>query len=302
MGGSSSSDGCLSSDSMAAAARTENREGGILSSGGDDLLATFLTSLDMELKHQLGLLCVILLLPALSSATNKDYCPWNPYKNSRATYYGTRDGYGTPRGACGFGEYGRTVNDGMVAAVSGLWNDGVGCGACYQVKCKVPKLCNVNGVTVVATDYGQGDRTDFILSPRAFNSLGVSPDASKELKKYGTLDIAYKRVPCTYPGRNIVVKVQESSSNPGYFAVVLQNLGGSYDVTNVELWEDSRKQWSPLRRVYGAVFDYANPPKGQLFLRFQVIGCYGTYWQIPKKPIPADWKPKMTYDTGLQLK
>ncbi|QHO49434.1 hypothetical protein HN51_001354 [Arachis hypogaea] len=171
-----------------------------------------------------------------------------------------------------------------------------------QVKCKVPKLCNVNGVTVVATDYGQGDRTDFILSPRAFNSLGVSPDASKELKKYGTLDIAYKRVPCTYPGRNIVVKVQESSSNPGYFAVVLQNLGGSYDVTNVELWEDSRKQWSPLRRVYGAVFDYANPPKGQLFLRFQVIGCYGTYWQIPKKPIPADWKPKMTYDTGLQLK
>ncbi|RYR78230.1 hypothetical protein Ahy_A01g002964 [Arachis hypogaea] len=206
---------------------------------------------DMELKHQLGLLCVILLLPALSSATNKDYCPWNPYKNSRATYYGTRDGYGTP---------------------------------------------------MVATDYGQGDRTDFILSPRAFNSLGVSPDASKELKKYGTLDIAYKRVPCTYPGRNIVVKVQESSSNPGYFAVVLQNLGGSYDVTNVELWEDSRKQWSPLRRVYGAVFDYANPPKGQLFLRFQVIGCYGTYWQIPKKPIPADWKPKMTYDTGLQLK
>ncbi|XP_020986675.2 expansin-like B1 [Arachis duranensis] len=255
----------------------------------------------MELKHQLGLLCVILLLPALSSATNKDYCPWNPYKNSRATYYGTRDGYGTPKYIHTY-IYIRTVNDGMVAAVSGLWNDGVGCGACYQVKCKVPKLCNVNGVTVVATDYGQGDRTDFILSPRAFNSLGVSPDASKELKKYGTLDIAYKRVPCTYPGRNIVVKVQESSSNPGYFAVVLQNLGGSYDVTNVELWEDSRKQWSPLRRVYGAVFDYANPPKGQLFLRFQVIGCYGTYWQIPKKPIPADWKPKITYDTGLQLK
>ncbi|MED6156651.1 hypothetical protein PIB30_016388 [Stylosanthes scabra] len=258
----------------------------------------------MELKHyQLGLVCVILLLPALSSATNynTDYCPWNPYKNSRASFYGTRDGYGTSSGACGYGEYGRTVNDGKVAAVSGLWRGGSGCGACYQVICKVPTLCKAKGVTVVATDYGQGDRTDFIMSPRAFEGLGVSPGASKELKKYGTLDIAYKRVPCKYFPRNIFVKVQESSSNPGYFAMEFLNVAGSYDITDVQLWEDSRKQWSPLRRSYGAVFDYANPPRGQLFLRFQVIGCDGTYWKKPN-PIPADWKPKMSYDTGLQLK
>ena len=36
-------------------------------------------------------------------------------------------------GACGYGEYGRTVNDGSVAGVSGLWKNGSGCGACYQV-------------------------------------------------------------------------------------------------------------------------------------------------------------------------
>lgn len=36
-------------------------------------------------------------------------------------------------GACGFGEYGRTVNDGSVAGVSRLWKNGSGCGACYQV-------------------------------------------------------------------------------------------------------------------------------------------------------------------------
>jgi len=36
-------------------------------------------------------------------------------------------------GACGFGEYGRTVNDGSVAGVSRLWRNGSGCGACYQV-------------------------------------------------------------------------------------------------------------------------------------------------------------------------
>lgn len=36
-------------------------------------------------------------------------------------------------GACGFGEYGKTVNDGNVAGVSWLWKNGSGCGACYQV-------------------------------------------------------------------------------------------------------------------------------------------------------------------------
>ena len=36
-------------------------------------------------------------------------------------------------GACGFGEFGRTVNNGNVAAVSYLFRNGSGCGACYQV-------------------------------------------------------------------------------------------------------------------------------------------------------------------------
>jgi hypothetical protein len=37
-------------------------------------------------------------------------------------------------GACGFGDYGKIVNDGSGAAVSAkLWKNGEGCGACYQV-------------------------------------------------------------------------------------------------------------------------------------------------------------------------
>lgn len=37
-------------------------------------------------------------------------------------------------GACGFGGIGRTLNNGSVAAVSGLFRNGAGCGACYQVR------------------------------------------------------------------------------------------------------------------------------------------------------------------------
>ena len=38
-------------------------------------------------------------------------------------------------GACGYGEYGRTVNNGLiaVAAVANLYRNGAGCGACYKV-------------------------------------------------------------------------------------------------------------------------------------------------------------------------
>ncbi|KAK7330824.1 hypothetical protein VNO77_25028 [Canavalia gladiata] len=244
--------------------------------------------MELNLRHQLGLFSIILLFPALCNC--KEY-----YTNSRATYYGTPDGYGNPRGACGFGEYGRMMNNGNVAAVSGLWRNGAGCGTCYQVRCKIPEYCDANGAYVVATDYGQGDRTDFIMSPRAFSSLGRNKAASEKLKKYGTVDIEFKRVPCTYPG-NVLFHVQESSSNPGYLAILILNVNGKYDVISLELWQNGR--WEPLRRVYGAVFDFANPPSGAIRLRFQATD-YG--WVYPKIAIPSNWKPGATYDTKVQL-
>lgn len=56
------------------------------------------------------------------------------------------------------------------------------------------QLCTDNGVTIVATDYGEGDHTDFILSPSAFVKLARTNMAS-ELVAYGVVDIEYRRVP-----------------------------------------------------------------------------------------------------------
>ena len=65
--------------------------------------------------------------------------------------------------------------------------------------------------------------------------------------------------------------------------------------------QEDRKEWTPMRRAYGAVFDFANPPKGKILLRFQVDCGAGLKWKLPKNPIPSDWKAGGAYVTGIQF-
>ncbi|XXG43742.1 hypothetical protein AAC387_Pa01g3711 [Persea americana] len=61
-------------------------------------------------------------------------CSQDPFICSRATDYGSPDCLGTPRGACGYREFGKTINGGDVGAVCRLYRNGTRCGACYQVR------------------------------------------------------------------------------------------------------------------------------------------------------------------------
>ncbi|CAI0417759.1 unnamed protein product [Linum tenue] len=238
-------------------------------------------------------LVVAMLLPGLSIGDD--------FVCTRATYYGSPDCLGTPTGACGYGEFGRNVNDANVAGVSRLWKNGTGCGGCYQqVRCKAPELCTDEGVNIVVTDYGEGDHTDFILSPRAYGRM-ARPNCAPELYKYGVVDVEYKRIPCRYAGYNIVVKVKEHSKYPDYLAVVLLYQAGQYDVAAVEIWQEDCKQWRGMRRAYGAVFDVVTPPKGELKLRFQLASSVETTWVESKSVIPGEWKAGATYDSNVQL-
>ncbi|KAI9089313.1 hypothetical protein K1719_029592 [Acacia pycnantha] len=198
--------------------------------------------MELHCKYQVALVCVMMLLPAA-------LCYSQGFTPSRAAYYATSDGYGTL--PCGYGYYGRRVNNRKVAAVAGLWRNGAGCGACYQVRCKNSRLCSEFGTTVVAADYGAGDRTDFIMSPNAFKDMGRNPSASAELKKYGVVDIEYRRVPCTYEGYNVRVKIHESSNYPNYLAIVVLYVPGMNDDTAVEIYDNESHEWKPMRRAYG---------------------------------------------------
>lgn len=88
----------------------------------------------------------------------------------------------------------------------------------------------------MVTDYGEGDRTDFILSPRAYTKL-AKPNLALELFAYGVVDVEYRRISCKYSSNNLMVQVHEHSNYPQYLAIVILYVAGQNDITAVELWQ-----------------------------------------------------------------
>ncbi|XP_058190212.1 expansin-like B1 [Rhododendron vialii] len=223
------------------------------------------------------------------------------FTHSRAAYYPNSDEQGTETGACGFGTFGATINGGDVSAASDLYRDGVGCGACYQVRCTNSNLCSDKGVTVVITDNGASDRTDFILSRRAFGRMAQTTDGAASLLAFGVVDIEYRRVSCSYPSKNITIKIDENSNYPHYLAFVIWYQQGKKDITAVQLCETQSFGCKLLDRSYGAVWTTSSPPSGSLSIRMLFSDDDDETWVVPVNDIPQDWTPGNTYDSGVQV-
>ncbi|KAL8201063.1 hypothetical protein R6Q57_012402 [Mikania cordata] len=225
-----------------------------------------------------------------------------PFIGSRAAYYPDSDEKGSETGRCGYGSFGATINYGYVAAASDLYRDGVGCGACYQVRCTNTKDCSDEGVTVVITDQGSSDRTDFIMSKKAFRKMAQNTYAASYLLSQGIVDIEYRRVSCSYPTKNITIKIDESSDYPYYLAFVIWYQQGQKDITAVQLCETNNFNCKLLDRSYGSVFTTASPPSGPLSLRMLLSGEDGDEkWVVPVNSIPENWKKGDVYDSGVQI-
>ncbi|XP_010274616.1 PREDICTED: expansin-like B1 [Nelumbo nucifera] len=247
---------------------------------------------------------LFLLVSFLLSQTTADAATCSDcFTQSRAAYYPNSHEKGTEDGACGFGSFGATINGGDVSAASDLYRDGVGCGACYQVRCTNSQYCSENGVTVVITDHGSSDRTDFILSKRAFSKMAQTTDAAASLLALGVVDIEYRRVSCSYPSKNIQFKIDESSNYPNYLAFVLWYQQGKKDVTAVQLCETKNFVCKLLDRSHGAVWGSVMPPSGPLSIRMLLTDSDtgDETWLVPTNNIPQDWKAGEVYDSGVQV-
>ncbi|KAI3910719.1 hypothetical protein MKW92_008480 [Papaver armeniacum] len=223
--------------------------------------------------------------------------------HSRAAYYPNSDEKGTEVGACGFGTFGAKINGGDVSAASALYRDGVGCGACYQVRCTNPAYCSDNGVTVVITDSGSSDNTDFILSRRAYAKMAQTKDLAATILDQGIVEIEYRRTSCSYPNNNIQFKIDENSNYPHYLAFVIWYQQGKKDVTAVQLCETGNLTCKLLDRSHGAVWAVVSPPSGPLSIRMLLsdVEDGDETWAVPVNNIPSVWKAGDVYDSGIQV-
>mgnify|MGYP004722281689 CR=1 FL=1 len=85
------------------------------------------------------------------------------------------------------------------------------------------------------TDYGEGDKTDFILSQADFEGL-ARPYKAQHLFAYGVVGVEFKRVPCLYY-RRFIFLVLPQSRYPAYLAIVPLYQPGTFDIIAIEVFQ-----------------------------------------------------------------
>ncbi|CAL0329351.1 unnamed protein product [Lupinus luteus] len=241
-------------------------------------------------------LCLFIFFLA-SSAYACDRC----VHQSKVAYFSKESSLAS--GACGYDTLALNITNGQIAgAVSSLFKNGAGCGACYQIRCNNTSLCSQKGARVVVTDLIYNNQTDFVLSSQAFKAL-AKEGLDKDIFKLGIVDIEYKRIPCDYKNNNLSVRVEESSKKPRYLGLTFLYQGGQTEIVSVDIAKVGSSTWRSMSRDHGAVWGSTNRvPEGPLLLRIEVTsGFRGKQILAQKEVLPADWKIGVVYDTGIQI-
>ncbi|GMN53526.1 hypothetical protein TIFTF001_022665 [Ficus carica] len=169
--------------------------------------------------------------------------PWTP---AHATFYGGgSDSFGS---ACGYHD---VVKEGYgieTAALSEvLFNNGEGCGSCYEIKCEAdPKWCAPGqpSLTVTGTNHCPGGPCaaplhHFDLAEPIFSRIAD--------KTAGIVPVSYRRVPCKKQG-GIRFTI---TGNPYYNEVLVWNVGGAGEVISMKVKGNKKLKWTQMNRLWG---------------------------------------------------
>ncbi|KAJ4715887.1 Expansin-like [Melia azedarach] len=240
-------------------------------------------------------LCFLFLL--LSSATACQRC----VRQTKVSYF-SKDSV-LSSGACGYGSLALGFSGGFLAAgVPSLYKDGAGCGACFQMRCKNKALCSRKGTKFILSDITHNNKTDFVLSRKAFMAM-ANRGMGKDILKHRVLDVEYKRIPCEYKNHNLSLRVEESSKKPDHLAVKLLYQGGQTEIVRIVVYQVGATFPIDMSRKSGAIWETKSAPKEASRFGFVVLeGGFDPRWHWADYTVlPVDWKPGMIYDTGVRI-
>ncbi|KAJ7521427.1 hypothetical protein O6H91_19G053800 [Diphasiastrum complanatum] len=220
---------------------------------------------------------------------------------AHATFYGDDDAAATMGGACGYGNlYQSGYGTATTALSSVLFNNGLGCGGCYEIRCVNSINCYAGNPRLVVTATNlcppnwaePSDNGGWCNPPREHFDMSKPAFMTIAYWHAGIVPVAYRRVPCIKTG-GIHFNMQ---GNNWWLLVYITNVGGPGDISNVMV-KGSNTGWMTMTRNWGTAFQIFYSFQGQA-LSFMITAATTsdtvTAWNVA----PPSWQQGATYEGG----